>query len=135
MSQRTLFLSKLIGLYCILVPVSLMIHRQATIESVATVLSSPALMLLLGAITVAAGLAMVLAHNVWSGGALAVIVTLIGWLTLAKGLVVLFLLPCAAEGHLLGRLHYHRLFYPNMVISLIIGVYLLYGGCVAARRS
>jgi hypothetical protein len=51
------------------------------------------MMLVLGVSTLAAGLAMVLAHNIWSGDALAVIVTLMGWLTLAliKGLLFLLL--------------------------------------------
>jgi hypothetical protein len=44
----------------------------------------------LGAITLAAGLAMVLAHNIWSGGALVVVVTVVGWITLIKSLLFLF---------------------------------------------
>jgi len=39
---------------------------------------------LAGVIAVIAGLAMVLGHNVWSGGALPVIVTLVGWSTLIR---------------------------------------------------
>ena len=34
------------------------------------------MMLIVGIITLAAGLAVVLAHNIWSGGALVVVVTL-----------------------------------------------------------
>jgi hypothetical protein len=36
---------------------------------------------------------MVLAHNIWSGGVLALIVTLVGWVTLIKSLSFLFLPP------------------------------------------
>jgi len=93
MSPRTLFLSRLIGLYCILVALSMMTRRQATVETVTTLLQNPSMMLILGVITLVAGLAMVLAHNIWSGGALAVIVTLVGWMTLIKSLFFLFLPP------------------------------------------
>jgi hypothetical protein len=63
MSPRTLFLSRLIGLYCILVALSMMISRQATVETVTALIQNPSMMLILGVITLAAGLAMVLAHN------------------------------------------------------------------------
>jgi vacuolar-type H+-ATPase subunit I/STV1 len=97
MSLRTLFLSKLIGLYCILAALSMMARRQATLETVTALLQNPSMMLILGVITLAAGLAMVLAHNIWSGGALLVVVTLVGWITLIKGLLFLFLPPEPAE--------------------------------------
>jgi hypothetical protein len=36
---------------------------------------------------------MVLGHNIWSGGALVVVVTVVGWITLVKSLLFLFLPP------------------------------------------
>ena len=127
MSSRTIFLSRLIGLYCILIALSMMTRRQVTVETVTVLLQSPSMMLILGVITLAAGLAMVLAHNIWSGGALVVIVTIVGWLTLLKSLLLLFL-PPEMEAGLLGQLHYRQLFYVSTAISLVLGVYLTYGG-------
>ena len=128
MSPRTLFLSKLIGLYCIIAAISMMTRRQATVETVTALLQNPAMMLILGVITLAAGLAMVLAHNIWSGGALTVIVTLVGWITLVKSLFFLFLPPELEAGFFLRQLHYQELFYVYGAISLVLGVYLTYGG-------
>ncbi|MGH9543751.1 MAG: hypothetical protein ACRD23_00900 [Terriglobales bacterium] len=127
MSPRTVFLSRLIGLYCILVALSMIIRRQAIVETVTTLLQDPSLMLILGAITLAAGLAMVLAHNLWSGGVLAVIVTLVGWLTLIKSLLFLFL-PREMEAGLFLGLHYQQLFYFYGACSVALGIYLTYGG-------
>src|SRR5450759_2669910 len=93
MLPRTVFLSRLIGLYCILLALSMITRKQATLESVTAVLRDPSMMFVLGAIMLVAGLAMVLAHNIGSGGALAVIVTLVGWMTLIKSLFFLFLPP------------------------------------------
>jgi hypothetical protein len=45
--------------------------------------------LILGIITLAAGLAMVLAHNIWSGGALVVVITLVGWMALHQESILL----------------------------------------------
>ncbi len=128
MSSRTIFLSRLIGLYCIVIALSMMTRRQATVETVTVFLQSPSMMLILGAITLAAGLAMVLAHNIWSGGALVVVVTLVGWITLIKSLFFLFLPSEMEAGLFLGQLHYRQLFYLYTAISLVLGVYLSYGG-------
>ncbi len=128
MSSRTLFLSKLIGLYCILIGLSMMTRRQATVETVTAVLQNPAMTLILGVITLAAGLAMVLAHNIWSGGALVVVVTLVGWMALIKSLFFLFLPSEIEAGIFLGQIHYQQFFYLYAAISLVLGVYLTYGG-------
>jgi hypothetical protein len=128
MAPRTLFLSRLIGLYCILGALSMMTRGQATAETVTALLQNPSMMLILGVITLAAGLAMVLAHNIWSRSALVVMVTLIGWITLIKSLLFLFLPPEMEAGLFLGQLRYRQLFYLYAAISLVLGVYLTYGG-------
>ena len=128
MSPRTLFLSKLIGLYCILIGLSMITRGQATVETVTALLQNSAMTLILGVITLGAALAMVLAHNIWSGSVLAVVVTLIGWMALIKSLFFLFL-PHEMEVELfLGQLHYRQLFYVYAAISLVLGLYLTYGG-------
>ena len=134
MSPRTLFLSRLIGLYCILVALSMITRRQATLESVTALLHNPSMISILGVITLAAGLAMVLAHNIWSGGAPVVIVTLVGWITLIKGLFFLFLPPDAEAGFFLRQLHYQELFYWYGAVSLVLGVYLTYGGFTSRKH-
>ena len=128
MSSRTIFLSRLIGLYCIVIALSMMTRRQATVETVTALLQNPSMMLIVGLITLTAGLAVVLAHNIWSGGALVVVVTLVGWITLIKSLFFLFLPPEMEAGLFLGQLHYRQLFYMYTTISLVLGVYLTYGG-------
>ena len=135
MSSRTVFLSRLIGLYCILIALSMIPRRQAFVETVTALLQNAPMILILGVITLAAGLAMVLAHNVWSGGVLVVMVTLIGWLTLIKGLLFLFLPPKMESGLFLGQLHYPQLFYLYAAISFVLGVCLTYGGFKSTSLS
>jgi putative exporter of polyketide antibiotics len=128
MLPRTLFLSRLIGLYCILIALSMMTRKQATVETVTALVQNPSTTLILGIITLAAGLAMVLAHNIWSGGTLVVVVTLLGWMALLKSLFFLFLPPEMEAGLFLQQLHYEQFFYLYSAISLVLGVYLTYGG-------
>jgi hypothetical protein len=84
MSPLTTFLSRLIGLFSILVSLSLVTHKQATLETLTALVHNPPLLLTFGMVWLITGLAMVLGHNVWSGGALPVIVTLVGWLILLR---------------------------------------------------
>jgi hypothetical protein len=135
MSPHTIFLSKLIGLYCILLALSMIIYRQATVDSVTALLHNPSMMLVLGVIALVAGLAMVLTHNIWSGGALVVIVTLVGWVILIKGLLLLFLPPEMEAEFFLRGLHYQQLFYVYMGIFLVLGIYMTYGGFSSTSHS
>lgn len=135
MSSRTIFLSRLIGLYCIVIALSMMTRKQATVETVNALLQNPSMMLIVGIITLATGLAIVLAHNIWSGSTLAVVVTLVGWITLLKSLSLLFLPPEMETGLFLRHLHYQQLFYLYGAISLVLGVYLTYSGFKHAQKG
>jgi putative exporter of polyketide antibiotics len=128
MSPRTPFLSRLIGLYAILVALSMFSRGQASVETLAALLQNPSMVFVLGVVMLAAGLAMVLAHNIWSGGALVVVVTLVGWMTLIKSLVFLFLPPEMEARLFLERLHDQQLFYFYWALPLVLGLYLTYGG-------
>ena len=126
MSSRTIYLSRLIGLYCILVLPSLAVHKQATVDSVTALFHNPSMMLIMGIFTVIGGLAMILAHNLWSGGALPVVVTTVGWLTLIKGMLFL-LLPSGMDSEImLNWLRDPMLFYVCLTPSFLIGIYLTY---------
>ena len=127
MSPRTVFLSRLIGLYCVLASLVMMAHRQATVQTLTALIHTPPVLLLAGIIALAAGLAMVLGHNLWSGGPLPIVVTLVGWVTLARGLLALLLSP-DAEARLLAGLHFVQLFYLYFGIALVLGAYLTYEG-------
>jgi hypothetical protein len=87
-------------------------------------------MLVYALVSVAAGLAMTLGHNVWSGGTLPVVVTLLGWLMLAKGLVLFFASPEMLT-QLLERMQYGEHYSLYVAPSLIIGLYLTWAGFIA----
>jgi hypothetical protein len=128
MSSRTIYLARLLGSYCVLVALSMLLHKQATVDLVTALLHSEPFLFTMGLVAVATGLAIVLGHNVWSGSAPAVVVTLTGWLTLAKGAMFLFLSSGAEAGFILGTLHYEQFFYIYSSISLVLGVYLTVAG-------
>jgi putative exporter of polyketide antibiotics len=135
MAARTIFLSKLIGLYCIVIAVAMSVDKPATVNAVVALVGSPPLVLLVGLVVVAAGLALVLSHNVWRGSALAVVVTLIGWLTLVKGALFLFSPAPAAGGFVVWGAAYERWFYVDVALAFALGIYLTYAGFRATPAS
>jgi hypothetical protein len=134
MSSRTIFLARLIGLFAIVLSLSELVHKQAMVETANALVRDRPLVLLLSMIGLLAGLAMVLAHYVWSGGALPVVVTLFGWILLIRGALLLFLPPEAVAG-LLDFFRFAQLFYFYVGIMLVLGLYLTYAGFKASPPS
>jgi hypothetical protein len=124
MPRLTVFLARLIGLFIILLISALLLRGSATVE---VAIADRQLMFTYAIISLAIGLAMIVGHNVWSGGALPVVVTLVGWLILAKGLLLLFLTPEALTQSL-ERMHYGEHIYLYVAPSLVIGLYLTWAG-------
>jgi|SRR5271165_536873 len=128
MAARTAFLSKLIGLYCVLISLPMAINKQSTVATVIAMVHDVPLAFVVGLVLVPASLAIILTHNVWSGGALPVIVTLVGWLSLLKGLLFLFVPPPGAVGVFVWGAAWERFYYVDVAMAFILGAYLTYGG-------
>ena len=91
-------------------------------------------MLVYAIISLAVGLAMILGHNVWSGGALPMVVTLVGWLILAKGLMLLFVTP-ETLNQLFDHMQYGEHYYLYLAPSLVIGLYLTWVALTAPSQN
>ena len=128
MSASPRFLSRLLGLFCLTAAVCMIANGATLLATVTELVHDRPLMLVVGIVTLFAGLAMVLAHNVWSGGVLTVVVTVIGWLTLAKAVVILLLSPAAMADVYLFALQGGPMSYLYTAVTAIIGVYLTYAG-------
>jgi hypothetical protein len=134
MSPLTIFLSRLIGLFAVLVSLALLMAKKSGVEAVDALIHDRPLMLTIGIIAVIAGLAMVLSHNVWSGGALPVVVTLLGWIILIRGVLILFLSPDAMVS-LVEMFRFEEFFYLYVAIPLFLGLYLTYAGFKSSSPS
>lgn len=127
MSRLTVFLARFIGLFTVVLVVAFLVRGSAGVE--AAVADGP-VMLVYAIISLATGVAMILGHNVWSGGALPVVVTLVGWLILAKGLMLLFVTPDALQ-QIFDHMHYGEHYYLYLAPSLVVGLYLTWAGYTA----
>ncbi len=123
MSPLTLFLGKFLGLSCLLMCVVLMARPKASLQAINAMLENPGLNLVTGIFTMAGGAALVVGHNIWSGGALPVAVTLLGWLTLIKGVAVMATPPHALAGFY-QALHYPARFRLYMAAASVFSAWL-----------
>ena len=127
MPPLTIFLAKLLGLYCIIVALAMMTRKQSAIATVNALIRNPPLLLLAEVLGLAAGLALVLGHNIWSGGALPIAVTLLGWVMAIQG-AALLALSSDATMRLFNALRYEDRFYFYMGATLLLGLYLTIAG-------
>src|SRR5208283_5905588 len=119
MSTTTIFLGRLLGLYLVAISVGMLANRRRALATLDEMARSGPWMLFSGMVATAAGLAVVLAHNVWSGGALPVAVTLVGWAALLKG-VALLLVPAERIAAAYKAIGFERFFHVWMVAVLAV---------------
>jgi hypothetical protein len=135
MNPLTVYLGRLLGLFTLITSFWLLTERQTTISTIPALLGNRPVMVIFAIIALAGGLAIVLGHNAWSGGALPILVTLIGWVMLIRGVLFLFL-PPEATLHILAAMQFERFFYAYLAIPFVLGIYLTFVAFSAnARRA
>ena len=95
----SIFIARLIGPIALLAGLALVFNRAAYRAMTEEFLRSHGLIVLAGVMTLAAGLAIVLTHNVWTAD-WRVVITILGWLFVISGIVRMALPQHAAA---LGR--------------------------------
>src|SRR3989344_9392905 len=91
MVDSTLFLAQVMGVYFVVVGLSLVLYPKRTIRAIHEIADDYLVPYLSGAIALVVGLLVVLTHNVWDDLTTST-VSLVGWLSLIKG-VLFFILP------------------------------------------
>src|SRR5215469_2735818 len=122
----TTYLAELLGLYIALMGVVMIVKPQAMRELMAGFADNRAFLYSLGALRVLLGLAIVLAHNRWSG-TLPIVVTLLGWITLARGIAMLCL-PPETERTVLAYFQQSGPYYAAAIVAIVLGLWLAYAG-------
>ena len=122
----SIFLARLIGPFALALGLAVLIHGVGFRTIATEFLASPALIFLSGLITLPAGLAIVLTHNVWTAD-WRVVITLIGWLAVITG-AIRILAPQAAAAK--GRTIIAHPAMPRIAaaIWLVIGALLCFFG-------
>jgi len=131
MSPRTIFLSRLLGLFMLAMSLSLLLRGQELLAIMTALINDAPMLMNIGMAALLAGLAIVLSHNIWSGGALPIVVTLFGWILLLRGLLLL-MLPHETIVKIFEMVRFGDFVTVYAAIPLILGLYLTYAGFTAS---
>lgn len=127
MAKHTILLSKILGVYLTAVAVIVLSARQPMIHLFDETLANPPALRTTAIIGLACGLAIVYLHNLWRGGLAPVLVTLIGWIAIAKCILLLVLSPPMEVAFLVG-VGYPKFLSLYVLVDLAMGLYLGYVG-------
>jgi len=133
MPRRTIYVSRLIGLLILIAAISMLVDKSRALQTMMSLVHDPAALLIIGILGTTAGLALVLGHQVWSGGVLPVVVTIFGWVLLVRGAILLFL-PLSATAQLVEWFRFDEWFYWYLGFSAAFGLYLAIHGFVVSDR-
>jgi uncharacterized membrane protein len=82
--QRSIYLAKLIGPVFAAIGIGMLLNTKVYLAMAEQAVGNHALIYISGLITLTAGIALVLAHNVWTGD-WRLIITILGWLAVVGG--------------------------------------------------
>jgi hypothetical protein len=127
--QVSVFLARLLGPLLLLPGVGLLVNPRAFRAMATEVVGSITLVYLLGLFDFAAGLAIVLVHNVWTVN-WRVLITLIGWLLLIRG-AARILITDTLMGFAKTLIRNKQLYLVSGGVLVILGLVQCYFGYVA----
>jgi uncharacterized membrane protein len=123
---ESIFIAKLLGPIFLLVGIALPLRPALFRTIVEDFLSSPALIYMAGFFGLLGGIALVLTHNLWVLD-WRLIITLIGWITIARALVAIFA-PQWVVKAATQLLACRRLFIAAEGLDLVLGAAMTYFG-------
>jgi hypothetical protein len=127
--QTSVFLARLLGPLLLAVGAGILLNPKAFRGMANEVVRSVTLVYLFGLLDFAAGLAIVLTHNVWVAS-WRVLITLIGWLMLIRG-AVRILIPETIMRYAAGIIRNKQLVPVAGAVTGILGLVFCYFGYVA----
>jgi hypothetical protein len=119
--ELSLFLARAWGLFILLVSLGLLINKKS-FHVLLNKIQTDLTVLIAGIIALGIGVAQVVAYNVWAFNWEG-LVTLIGWISLLKGILILFV-PGYIE-HFAKTATKDNTYTIAFIVGIIIGIYLL----------
>lgn len=123
----SIFLAKALGLYLLIVSLSMLINKSRMPAIINGIIENPGLQLIMGLHILVIGILLVLSHNLWSGETWQIVITVIAWIVLVKG-IINFSLPVLARTMSKSFLASTGMFYFSLLINFLLGLYLCYYG-------
>lgn len=120
------FLSKVVGIYLVIISLVMLINMPQFLANINKLIHDATLMFVCGFFTIIIGILMVVSHNIWQWH-WRVIITIIGWLSLVKGVSLLFY-PQFIDSVSMHFIQNIPIAYATACLDLVLGLILLYVG-------
>ena len=127
MSTFTIYFAQLAGLYFIILGVILVVRKRSILELMPKLAENQPFVFLAGMIRIIVGLAILIGNGPWSAQVLSIVVALIGWVTLIRGIAML-LVTAERERKLIDYWRRDPVYYVAVAIVLLLGLYLARAG-------
>ena len=122
----SIFLGQVLGVYLFLSSIAMLINFKFYKKHILEyVIKNPALLLICGGVSFIIGLIIVVTHNIWIVS-WEVVVTIIGWIILIKGLWILFFPKSISKMFIKKKKDHFGLVKWLNWICLFVGLYLIY---------
>lgn len=126
MLETSIFLVKVLGAFMLVTGLSMLIKGKSLSKIVREVTKGEAMEYMIGgAFNLIIGLLIVSVHNLWQMPLYVLLITLIGWITVVKGVIHL-LLPDKNLDQMIKAFDNKTWFIISGVVFVVIGVYFLY---------
>ncbi|MGX6643213.1 hypothetical protein [Legionella pneumophila] len=126
--NTSVFLAKAMGLYFLIISISVLINKNRMPSVISELMKNPALQFLMGLNILIIGLLLILTHNIWVLS-WQVIITIIAWAVFIKG-VLNVAFPTLAQRMTKPFLQSQSIPYFAIFINFLLGLYLCYYGFV-----
>ncbi len=123
---ESIFLGKTLGLYLIAVGLFYLFRRSFLQKAATQVFESESLIIITAIMSLIIGLLIVVSHNIWEWN-WRVVITIIGYLALIKGIIRLFFSHTADKKIIMKLIKGDTPIYIG-IVCLIIGLFLAYEG-------
>ncbi len=88
--ETSLFLAQLIGLTLIIAGLAVLVRQKPLTKAMSAAVKDTMFLFYSGIEGVVVGLALILNHNIWQGESYQIVLTVLSWYVLLKGIVLLF---------------------------------------------
>ena len=122
----SIFLAKALGLYLVIVGAGMLINSEKFKQMLLPILKDPGMVLFTGFFALVVGIPMVVVHNLWVMD-WRLIITLLAWLTLLKGVVRMFF-PEFIINQTSIWIENKGMYYGLVIFLIALGFLLLYFG-------
>jgi hypothetical protein len=123
----TYFLAQLIGLLLLSVGASMLLRKTLFLKALNDITGNSTSLFMAGIVLLVLGLSLVLTHNIWHAGFLPLVITLIGWILILRGIVSMFV-PGDGIARMIRWFRVEEFSWLYAMLVLAIGAYLTWAG-------